>query len=51
MMQMLGVTKGYHLVYGKFERAIECFETAIWIDASNAPAWYNKGLTLKGNPL
>jgi tetratricopeptide (TPR) repeat protein len=32
---------------GKFERAIECFETAIWIDASNAPAWYNKGMTLK----
>jgi len=32
---------------GKFERAVECFETAIRIDASNAPAWYNKGMTQK----
>jgi tetratricopeptide (TPR) repeat protein len=32
---------------GQFEKAIECFETAIRIDSSNAPAWYNKGMTLK----
>jgi len=32
---------------GRFEEALSCYDTAIQLDAYNAEAWFNKGLTFK----